>query len=150
MVLAGRSERDWPLDLAAPPPHHALVERLRGFDLVVNAAGIFQAQGKQSFDAVHVNGVRALFEAGLAAGVERFVHVSALGAAVDADTGYFASKGAAEAWLCALPARVVVVRPSLVFSLEGTSTRFFARLAAWPLTPLPDGGWRRFEPSSQQ
>ena len=37
MVLAGRSERDWPLDLAAPPPHHALVERLRGFDLVVNA-----------------------------------------------------------------------------------------------------------------
>ncbi|MCR6686384.1 SDR family oxidoreductase [Pseudoxanthomonas sp.] len=150
LVHAGRRETDGDgglrLDFAAPPGYEALVERLRGIDLVVNAVGIFQAQGKQSFDAVHVNGPRRLFEAAVGAGVRRFVHVSALGARADADTAYFASKGEAEAWLRSLPGRVVVVRPSLVFSPDGASTRVFLRLATAPLSPLPDGGHQPVQP----
>lgn len=149
VVLAGRREGadGLRLDFAAMPPHQELAGQLRGFDLVVNAAGIFQPQGKQSFDAVHVNGVRALAEAAIGAGVPRIVHVSALGADAASDLGYFASKGAAEDYLLALPAMtVVVVRPSLVFSPDGGSTRFFARLATSPLAPLPGGGRQRVQP----
>ncbi len=38
-------------------------QRLQGVDAVVNAAGIFQGDGANSLEAVHVTGPRALFEA---------------------------------------------------------------------------------------
>lgn len=41
---------------------------------------------------VHVEGARNLARAAKAAGVERFIHVSALGADVDSASGYLASK----------------------------------------------------------
>ena len=38
-------------------------QRLQGVDAVVNAAGIFQGEGANSLETVHVIGPRALFEA---------------------------------------------------------------------------------------
>lgn len=128
------------------PPPEVLAGQLRGYDVLINAVGIFQAQAEQSFDAVHVKAVADLFGAAVQAGVGRLVHVSALGAATDADTAYFTSKGQAEALLRALPAAVSIVRPSLVFSPDGASTRFFFRLAKAPVLPLPDGGRQLVQP----
>ena len=39
-----------------------------------------------------------------------------------------------------------IVRPSLVFSPQGQSTRWFARLASLPLLPLPEGGTQQIQP----
>ncbi|WP_407353443.1 SDR family oxidoreductase [Luteimonas sp. R10] len=119
---------------------------LRGVDAVVNVVGIFREQDSQSFDALHVKGPLALFEAAADAGVRRIVQISALGAAPDAATAYLASKGRADAALAALPVTATVIRPSLVFAPEGASTRWFALLAALPLTPLPGGGGQRIQP----
>lgn len=134
------------LDFNALPPAAELVRQLQGFDVLVNAVGIFQPQAEQSFDAVHVKGVAGLFAAAVEAGVGRLVHVSALGAAPGADTAYFSSKGQAEAMLRELPGHVTIVRPSLVFSPDGASTRFFARLASAPVLPLPRGGGQQVQP----
>src|SRR5690606_8105519 len=134
------------LDFNALPPHPELVRQLRGFDVLVNAVGIFQAQAQQSFDAVHVKAVVALFGAAAEAGVGRLVHVSALGAEAGAQTAYFASKGQAEVLLRGLPVPVTIVRPSLVFSPEGASTRFFFRLARLPVLPLPGRGRQQVQP----
>lgn len=134
------------LDFNALPPHPELVRQLRGFDVLVNAVGIFQAQAQQSFDAVHVKAVAALFAAAVEAGIGRLVHVSALGASAGAGTAYLASKGQAEVLLRALPAPVSIVRPSLVFSPQGASTRFFFRLARLPVLPLPGAGRQRVQP----
>lgn len=134
------------LDFNALPPASELVGQLRGYDVLVNAVGIFQGQAHQSLDAVHVKAVQALFGAAVEAGIARLVHVSALGAAAGAQTGYFRSKGQAEDWLRALPAAVCIVRPSLVYSPEGNSTRFFRKLAAAPLLPLPGGGMQAVQP----
>src|SRR5690606_114194 len=45
-----------------------------------------------------------------------------------------------------LPVPVTIVRPSLVYSPEGNSTRFFLRLARLPLLPLPGGGGQLVQP----
>lgn len=134
------------LDYTAPPAHATLVEQLRGVDAVVNAVGIFRESAKQTFDAVHVKGPMALFRAAVDAGVPRIVQVSALGADPASAQAFLASKGHADAQVLALPASVRVVRPSLVFAPEGASTRQFARMAAWPVTPLPGGGHQCIQP----
>lgn len=118
---------------------------LAGVDAVINAVGIFREQGTQTFDALHVQGPQALLAAATAAGV-RIVQISALGADPDSPTAYWASKGRADATLRALGGMHTVVRPSLVFAAQGASTRWFARLAALPLTPLPGGGRQSIQP----
>lgn len=143
--------RRWPgadavaIDYADPAPAEWR-RALRGVDVVVNAVGIFREQDSQRFDALHVKGPLALFEAAAAAGVGRIVQISALGASADADAAYLASKGRADAALPALPVTATVIRPSLVFASEGASTRWFALLAALPVTPLPGGGGQPIQP----
>lgn len=149
------------LDLTALPDERVLHGTLSGFDVVINTVGIFLQAGQQTFDAVHVNGPRRLFEAAAAAGVGRWVQLSALGADPASPLPYFASKGRMDALLRGLDSSgagrdatagagcqvdVAVVRPSLVFAAEGTSTRWFAQLASLPITPLPGGGRHLVQP----
>jgi uncharacterized protein YbjT (DUF2867 family) len=117
-----------------------------GIDAVVNAAGIFREKGNQSFDAIHVKGPQTLFDAAVDAGVARIVQISALGARADAPAAFLATKAQADAHLLRLPVQATVVQPSLVFAPDGASTRWFALLAALPLTPLPGGGTQRIQP----
>jgi len=91
--------------------------------------------------------VCALFEACRDVGIGRVVQVSALGADKGANTAFLRSKRVADEALHALmPARGVMVRPSLVFGPGGASSRMFCTLALLPLTPLPDGGAARIQP----
>ncbi|MBJ6977865.1 SDR family oxidoreductase [Luteimonas sp. MC1782] len=135
------------LDLTALPGETALLEALRGVDVVVNTVGIFLESGQQGFDAVHVNGPRVLLEAARAAGVRRWIQLSALGADAGSALPYFASKGKMDALLLSTQGvETAVVRPSLVFAPEGTSTRWFAQLASLPVTPLPGAGNQLVQP----
>jgi nucleoside-diphosphate-sugar epimerase len=121
-------------------------EALAGIDAVVNAAGIFKAQGTADFDAVHLRGPCRLFDACVDARVVMVVQVSALGADDAAVTAYHRSKRSADAHLLALPLDAVVVMPSLVFGTDGASARLFLTLAALPVLPLPAGGRQPVQP----
>lgn len=121
-------------------------ERVHGMHVVVNAVGILRERGRQTFDALHVTGPVALFQACAVAGVARVVQVSALGADAQATTGYHLSKLAADEALLALPMSSVVLQPSLVFGPRGASTRLFATLASLPLVPLPGQGQQLVQP----
>src|SRR5690606_13059597 len=128
------------LDFTALPDDATLRDALARVDIVVNTVGIFVQAGQQSFDAIHVNGPRRLLAAARAAGVQRWVQLSALGADPESALPYFASKGLFDRLLLASEGlEAVVVRPSLVFAPSGTSTRLFARLASLPVTPLQIG-----------
>ena len=126
-----------------PPPWASY---LQDVDVVINAVGLFTEQGGQTFDAVHVKGPAALFDAAAKAGVRRIIQISALGASSRRDEAYLASKGRADAFLAGLPVQSTIVRPSLVFAAEGASTQWFAALAVLPLTPLPGSGDQRIQP----
>lgn len=134
------------LNFNALPGRDALAGALAGMDVLVNTVGIFRATAQQSLDAVHVKGPQALFEAARIAGVSRIVQLSALGADAGSPLPYFASKGRAEDALRKCGIGHAIVRPSLVFSPRGASTRWFAQLASLPLLPLPGGGTQRIQP----
>src|SRR4029077_17545010 len=53
---------------------------LAGSQAVINAAGISFERGKQKYQAVHVGGAKEIAEAAKAAGVQRLIHISGIGA----------------------------------------------------------------------
>jgi nucleoside-diphosphate-sugar epimerase len=79
---------------------------IEGSQAVINAAGIAFEHGRQRYKAVHVAGARTIAEAARAAGVERLVHVSGIGAdSRSSRNRYIQSKVAAEdAIVAGLPA----------------------------------------------
>ena len=118
-------------------------DALDGVDAVVNAAGILRETGRQTFDAIHVDGPLALARACIDAGVRRFVQISALG--LPADGAFIASKHRFDETLSALPLSAVALRPSVVYSATGSygGTSMLRALAALPFAhALPgDGRW---------
>jgi uncharacterized protein YbjT (DUF2867 family)/uncharacterized membrane protein YphA (DoxX/SURF4 family) len=134
------------LDYAKPLDVDVLARGLAGIDIVINAVGILREHGAQTFEALHLQGPRALFAACAAAGVPRAIQISALGAEPDAKARYHRSKYAADAYLVQSTLDFAVVRPSLVYGPGGTSAAMFDRLAALPVIPLPSGGGQHVQP----
>ena len=120
---------------------------VEGADAVINLVGVLYEAGPQRFHAVHAEGAGRIAQAAAAAGVERLVHVSAIGAAPDSPAAYARSKAAGEeAVRGAFPA-AVVVRPSIVFGIEDDFLNRFAWIARLaPTIPLIGGGDTRFQP----
>jgi NADH dehydrogenase len=125
----------------------SVARALQGAKAVVNAVGVLASSGRQSFKAIHVEGPRAMAKAAREAGVERFVHISAIGADAKAQSRYARSKGEGEAAVLAEFPGAVILRPSIVF---GPEDEFFNRFAAMarisPFLPLIGGGKTRFQP----
>jgi uncharacterized protein YbjT (DUF2867 family) len=125
----------------------SIAAAIAGADTVVNLVGILYEGGPQRFDAVHADGARRLARAAQAAGVERLLHVSALGADPQSDSAYARSKAAGEALLREHFPAATVLRPSIVF---GPEDNFFNRFAAMarlsPVLPLIGGGTTKFQP----
>lgn len=119
--------------------------RLYGCTAAINAVGILRESRPGDFERIHHLAPAALFAACAQAGVARVVQISALGAA-SGGSAYLASKAAADrALLQTLPGGVVL-RPGLVFGVDGASSRLFLKLASLPLIGLPGGGHQRLRP----
>lgn len=118
-----------------------------GADAVINLVGILQSHGKQTFDAVHVEGTRSIVRAAAEAGITHFVQVSALGASADSGSDYARTKAAAEQVVLEAIPEAVVLRPSVVFGPEDSFFNRFASMARFsPVLPLIGGGKTRFQP----
>lgn len=118
-----------------------------GADAVVNLVGILAEEGKQTFDSVQADGARAVAEAAAAAGISRFVQMSAIGADAGSESAYARSKAAGEAAALAAIPTAVITRPSIVFGPEDSFFNRFATLArVSPVMPLVGGGETRFQP----
>ena len=122
-----------------------LVRLLEGHDAVVNLVAILHGT-QAAFHHVHVALVEKLVRACVARGVRRVLHVSALGAALDAPSMYQRSKAQGEAALQASGLDVALLRPSVVFGAGDQFLNLFAKLqAVFPLMPLA-GASARFQP----
>ena len=123
----------------------ALERLLAGCDAVVHLVAILHGS-QADFERVHVRLPRTLVTACRAAGVQRVVHVSALGAAADAPSMYLRSKAAGEQVLRDSGLDVTVLRPSVIFGAGDRFLNLFARLQAMaPFVPL-GGAQARFQP----
>jgi NADH dehydrogenase len=118
-----------------------------GADSVVNLCGILAESGRQTFEAVHVDGAATIARAAAAAGVARLAHVSAIGASANATSKYARSKAAGENAVRAAFPTATILRPSVVFGPEDEFFNLFAGLARMsPVLPLFGGGKTRFQP----
>ena len=89
---------------------------LANIDAVVNCVGVLQDGGRDNMQAVQVEGTCALFDACVAAGVRRVVHISAIGASNEGPTAFARTKAQADAHLASLDLDWVILRPSLVLA----------------------------------
>lgn len=125
----------------------SIAAAVQGADAVVNRVGILTEDGKQRFNAVQAQGAAAVAEAAKAAGITRFVQMSAIGADLQSDSVYARTKAEGEqAVLAAIPS-AVILRPSIVFGPEDSFFNRFASLARIaPALPLVGGGETQFQP----
>lgn len=114
---------------------------------IVNLAGILFESGSQNFASVHTHGTEKLAQMAKAAGVKRFVHISALGVDKSSGSHYARSKALGEkAVLDAFP-EATILRPSVVFGPEDNFINLFASLATISCAlPLIGGGKTKFQP----
>ena len=118
---------------------------LHGHDAVVNLVAILHGSAA-AFQHVHVQLARTIARACVNAGVRRLVHVSALGAAVEAPSQYLRSKAGGEAVLHSAGLDMTVLRPSVIFGADDKFMNVFAQLqSVFPLIPLA-GANTRFQP----
>lgn len=124
-----------------------VVRAVTGAAAVVNATGVLYGHGRQGFESINADAPGRIARAAFAAGVTTLVHVSALGADTEADSGYSRSKGLGERAMREAFPRVTILRPSLVFGPEDSFFNQFAGLARYlPALPLIGGGHTRFQP----
>ena len=125
----------------------SIARAVRDADAVVNLVGLLAQGGTQTFSAIHTEGSRLIAEATRAAGLSRFVQMSAIGADPASASEYGRTKAAAEAAVLAVIPEAVIVRPSIVF---GPEDKFFNRFAAMarlmPALPLIGGGHGLLQP----
>jgi uncharacterized protein YbjT (DUF2867 family) len=120
---------------------------LAGSGALINCVGILRERGSQTFERVHHTGPALVARIARDAGVERFVHLSAIGADPRSTSAYARTKAAGEQAVRDAFPTATILRPSVVF---GPEDQFFNRFAAMatisPVLPLIGGGETRFQP----
>lgn len=121
---------------------------LVGSQAAVNASGIAFQRGRQRYQSVHVEGARTIAEAAKAAGVQRLVHMSGIGADQRNSTNkYIRSKVDAEDAIVAGFTDATILRPSVIFGPEDAMFNRMAQIAAKaPFLPVVGDGLAKVQP----
>lgn len=133
--------------IAANLKNEASVKRaIAGADAVINLVGVLHNSGGQTFDALHSEGAGTVAKACAEAGVKSLVHMSAIGADIEAEAKYARSKARGEAAVFEAFPAATVIRPSIVIGFEDGFFNRFAKMAKFfPVLPIP-GLSTRFQP----
>ena len=119
-----------------------------GVETVVHLVAIRQGKPEQ-FQRVMVEGTRSLLGVAGDAGVQRFVHMSALGTSDQTKdlVPYYGAKWENEQLVRAAATPYVIFRPSFIFAPDGGILPTFAKLAKLsPVTPIIGSGRQRIQP----
>lgn len=119
---------------------------MHGADAVVNCVGTFDRKGRNNFDAVQNQGAARIARIAAEEGVQRMVHISAIGADPDSDSVYAQTKAKGErAILQAMP-DAIILRPSVIFGPEDAFFNRFAGMTRFsPVLPVV-GADTKFQP----
>jgi NADH dehydrogenase len=122
-----------------------LARLMPGHDAVVNLVAVLHGS-EERFENVHVDLPGKIAHAMKKAGVQRLVHVSALGANPQGPSMYQRSKARGETVLHNAGLDLTVLRPSVIFGAEDKFLNLFADLqSVVPFMPLAGSG-TRFQP----
>lgn len=120
----------------------SLAAALVGSDAVVNLVGAFTG----NLDALQGRGAGKIATAAKEAGVQSFVHVSAIGADAASPVAYARTKGEGEAAMLAAFPTATIVRPSILFGDDDNFLMMFGKLISqFPVLPV-FGAQARLQP----
>ena len=116
---------------------------MAGSDAVVNCVGTFDRGGKNNFDAIQHEAAGRIARIAAEAGVERLVHISAIGADPEGASLYAQSKGQGEQAVQAAFPSARILRPSVMFGAEDLFFNRFAGMTRFgPVLPVVGGNTR--------
>lgn len=125
-----------------------LAAAVRGADAVIHLVGIIRelpAKGI-TFERLHAQATRHMVEAARAAGVGRYLQMSALGVRPGARARYHQTKWQAEEAVRASGLRWTIFRPSIIFGPGDGFVTLLARLVRLPVVPVIGDGQNRLQP----
>ena len=109
-------------------------------DVVLHIAGAVNVPTRAAFAAANIAGTQAVVDAAIAAGINRFVHVSSLAAREPALSNYGWSKAGAEDVVRASALDWTIVRPPAIYGPRDADMFELFRMAARGLMLLPPDG----------
>lgn len=113
----------------------------------VNLVGVLYESPWQSFVDLHAAAPETIARACAKRGIDRLVHVSAIGADPAARSRYARTKAEGEIRARAALKSMTVLRPSVIFGRDDDLLNRFGSLATLsPALPMPGGGGTRFQP----
>jgi len=126
------------------PP--TLARLAAGASAVVNLVGILNESGRDTFARAHTELAQKIVAACRAAGVHRFVQMSALNADPEGPSRYLRSKGEAEAAIVASGLDWTIFEPSVIFGPEDRFLNLFATLERYLPVMAIAAAQTRFQP----
>ncbi len=126
-----------------------LEEGVAGCHAVVHLVGIIREHPGVgvTFERVHTQGTVNVLEAATAAGVSRFLHMSALGTRPAAPSRYHATKWAAEEAVRSSPLPWTIFRPSVIYGRGDEFVTMLARMIErLPIVPVIGSGRQQLQP----
>jgi len=118
-----------------------------GADGVVTRISLYVEHGADTFHSVHVEAAARIARVARQAGVQRFVHVSGIGADALSPSPYIRTRGEGEAAAQAAFPGAVVVRPAVMFARdEAFLTAILRLLRTLPAYPLFGDGRTKLQP----
>ena len=120
---------------------------MAGAEAVVNCVGTFDKGGKNNFEAVQAQGATRIARLAKASGINAMVHISSIGADLEAASTYAQTKAKGETGVLEHMPNAVILRPSVVFGPEDEFFNRFARMTRLgPILPVV-GANTRFQPA---
>jgi len=126
----------------------SVARALADTDWVVNAVGLYIESRDETFQAIHVEGARAVAEAAAHGTAEALVHISGIGADLASESSYVRARAAGEIAVREAFPEAAILRPSVLFGPEDSFFNSLARIARLvPAFPLFGDGRTRLQPA---
>ncbi len=128
-----------------------LIPLIQGADAVIHLVGIIREYPRRgiTFERLHYSATAAVVAATQAAGIKRYLHMSANGSGSDARSKYHQTKWRAEEAVRSSDLNWTIFRPSLIFGTEDQFVNLITKLICrLPLVPIFGDGEYRLQPVS--
>ena len=123
-------------------------ELIKNADICINLIGIlFEKNKKNSFENIHSNFPYLISKICSENNIEQFIHLSSLGIENSIDSQYASSKLQGEKNIKKNYPKALILRPSVVYSVDDNfTTSFMSLLSLLPIFPLYYNGKTKFSP----
>ena len=123
-----------------------LDDAMAGADCVINLVGLLAPAGRYTFESAHVLGTEHIIETAQRLDIPQYLHMSALGAGLVADSIYASTKGEAESRVHESSLNWTIVRPSVIYGYGDSFFNKFKMLSKFgPVFPVIAAG-TKFQP----